>query len=180
MKKIFALILAIAMMASMSVVVFAAENATDVGMANTDSDGKLAGGTTLTYGVDQTYTITIPADQTFAKNGEATGAQAFKATADIVASDVKIKGNQTLTVSITSANGWELVDTYEDSDDVVYTAHVGTGEALANNAAVLEVTIEDDTPVTGADKTSTLNFYTAGTAQVGNYQDQLTFTVAID
>ena len=51
MKKLFALILAVALMATMSVTAFATDITTDGG----------TGDTLVTFNVDPTYTVTIPA-----------------------------------------------------------------------------------------------------------------------
>ena len=186
MKKIFALILAIVMIASMSVVVFAIDNsdAVDVDKAAADAANGNLGGTVLTYGVSETYTITIPADQNFGANAGGTDDKAFKATANIIASDVKIKGNQTLTVAVESVNEWQLKEVTNASSPVDYALYISenttAAEAeLGEDAVVLSVKVLATDPVDGANKTNTMNFYTAGTAQVGKYQDQLTFKVAI-
>lgn len=179
MKKIFALILAIAMIASMSVVVFAATDgvAIQTDVAGTENN-KVMGGTVLTYGVSQEYLVTIPADQTFVKNGTVTGDKAFKAEATVSASGVKIAGNELFVVSIASDNGWNLVDTNEASSNVAYTAYLGEATtALTNGSAV--ISLESETAVDGNSGSGALNFYTAGTGQEGNYVDNLTFTVTI-
>ena len=184
MKKIFALILAIVMIASMSVVVFAAESSAQVKNDATDSNGLLPGGTVLTYGVAEAYTVVIPADQSFVKN-EAASAEdktdAYIATAAISASGVKVAGNEKFVISIDSANDWFLTDTNRASLDVAYTAYTTVGEAapalLADGGMIFDVA--STTAVDGGVGSATLTFYTAGTGQEGNYVDTLTFIVSM-
>ena len=186
MKKIFALILAIVMIASMSVVVFAKDNSAAELVKGSDENNKDMGGTVLTYGVAQAYEVTIPADQKFEKNGDVTGDKAFRAAATVSASGVKIAGNEKFVVAVASANNWELVDSNKIdgqaiSQNVKYFAYVGEpteeSEALENNGAVINIgsTVE----VAGNQDSKELVFYTKGTGQEGNYQDLLTFKVAI-
>ena len=186
MKKIFALILAIVMMASMSVVVFAGESSVEVNNSQTgtgEDAGLLPGGTVLTYGVAEAYTVVIPADQTFAKNNAqgATEAQAFIATAQISASGVKVAGNEKFVVSIDSANNWALKDANRASSDVAYTAYATVGETttqLTDEGKIFDVA--STTAVAGGTGSAALTFYTAGTGQEGNYVDTLTFIVSME
>ena len=183
MKKIFALILAIVMMASMSVVVFA-EDA--VAPTAAPDDSTVSGGTTLTYGVLQAYLVVIPESQTFVKaTGE--GATGYVASADVAASGVKVAANEYFKVSVTSANNWKMVDTntyvkdgvtYRKSQPVSYEATVVGGNNLKTNSEVMSLTSTTEN-ADGSALTATINFTTAGSGQEGNYQDVLTFVVAI-
>ena len=167
MKKIFALILAIVMMASMSVVVFAADK----------EAGAVEGSTVLTYGVDQAYEVVIPENQTFAGSD----ADGYTASGDVKATGVKIAKGEKFTITVASANSWTLVDTEgEDgaaiSDPVSYDAKVD-GSSIKTTGKVLE--LGDTTTPGGNSATKTITFTTAGTGQEGTYKDTLTFTVAI-
>ena len=167
MKKIFALILAIVMIASMSVVVFAADK----------EAGAVDGSTTLTYGVDQAYEVVIPGDQTFSGD-DTTG---YTASGTVEASGVKIAKGEKFTITVTSANSWKLVDTEGAgqtaiSDPVDYDAKIG-GASIKTTGKVLE--LESTTTSGGNEGSATITFTTAGTGQEGTYKDTLTFTVAI-
>lgn len=186
MKKIFALILAIVMIASMSVVAFAASESTKADQKQTgtgDEDaGLLPGGTVLSYGVDEAYEVLIPADQKFTKNDAAGGDvnKAFKATAEISVSGVKVAGNEKFVISIASANDFYLKDSFHASSDVQYTAYAtveDTTTQLSNNGAIFDVASTTD--VAGGEGSAELNFYTKGTGQEGNYVDTLTFIVSM-
>ena len=170
MKKIFALILAIVMIASMSVVVFA-EDPTD------KAAGPVGGSTTLTYGVCQAYEVVIPGDQVFAGDDE----NGYTATGTVEASGVKIAKGEKFTITVTSANSWKLVDTEGAgetaiSDPVDYEAKVD-GASIKTTGKVLE--LESTTEPAGNSGAKTITFTTAGTGQEGTYKDQLTFAVAI-
>ena len=180
MKKIFALILAIVMMASMSVVVFA--EAPDDKAA-----GAVNGSTVLTYGVAQDYVVTIPPSTDFAGTDEA----GYTATGDLKAEGVKIAKGETFTITVTSANAWTLVDTEglngaAISDPVGYDILIGGSSIKATDpetqavlATATALTLGSTTTPGGNSKTVKLDFTTAGTGQEGTYVDTLTFTVAI-
>ena len=185
MKKIFALILAIVMIASMSVVVFA-EEPTD------KAAGPVANSTILTYGVKQAYEVVIPASTSFA----GTDAAGYTATGTLSATGVKIAANEVFTISVTSANKWTLVDTelangQPISAPVAYDVKIDGESKKVLDDTTTEITTDYKasfdaltvlpvaTPVTGNTGSVTLDFFTAGTGQEGEYQDTLTFVVAI-
>lgn len=190
MKKIFALILAIVMMASMSVVVFAETYTAETKVAGSLNASDM-GGTVLTYGVTQAYTVTIPADQTFALDEDETDAsKAFKAEATVKAEGVKIAGNEFFVIKVASKNGWKLVDSNKatsNSADVTYAAAVGARSMVLEAVegvipAGTVLSLASTTNVAGAATPEggvTIDFTTAGTGQEGNYQDTLTFKVEI-
>ena len=189
MKKILAIALAALMIAAMAVPAFAdnIELSSDVG-ATFDGEGQQ---TVIKYGVSESYTVTIPAELTLDPT-EATDMV-------IAASKVKIAGNKQLEVKISSTqynkngdNKWTLVDTNEVddapvSDDVIYFIKKDSVDVVSASTVVL--TVESIAQGTTGDTSSnsiegnegsvTLKLSTPGTAQVGNYEDKLTISVAI-
>ena len=178
MKKIFALILVIVMTVAISVPAFA-----EVGTADETS---LSSSTTVKYGVDQTYTVTIPAEvvlDTLEDDGKKSG------TTNIEVSNVCIPANKSLTLKVTSSKSaegaWQLVDTgstgaspveytisgvqkQEGKDNVTY-------DSIAKGGAVVVVT----SAVAFKTATTTLNFLANKTMQVAQFEDTLTFSVTV-
>lgn len=159
MKKFFAILLAVAMMATMSMTAFAAEI---TGKTDNSSD------VTVTYGVEDSYVVTIPADITLSAD----------AASDMVvsAADVVIGYGEQLTVSISSTNyadsKWYLVDTTNANNKLEYS--VKNGEtAVASGGTILTVAAG-----TADTTTVTLSTQLVDTATVsGTYTDTITFTV---
>ena len=158
MKKLFAILLAVAMMATMSVTAFAV---TIEGESDT---------VVITYGVDDSYVVTIPADITLSAGAAS--------TMEISATNVVIGYGEQLTVSISSTNyadsKWYLVDTENPTNKLEYS--VKNGEtAVASGEAIL--TVDAGTAET---ETATLTTALVGTATVsGTYKDTITFTVNV-
>ena len=200
MKKFLALALAIVMMAAIAVPAFAAPTSLDQG-ANPDETKSATA--TVTYGVNKTYTVTVPDAVAFPTDG--TNA----ITADVSAEDVVIPGSQKLVVSVASAAGsytvpnsdpevtydakveWTLVEvTKNGSNAVPYSVYVGEAGALAKptgddvkaltNALGTVLTVNSSTGAAAATGGAKLFFETVGTNQSGNYIDTLTFTVALE
>ena len=181
MKKIIALVVAILMIASMSVVAFAERdpaqvaNETITRVQADETDGEAIGnGTELTYTVSQGYVVTIPADTAFVD---------LKAQGTIALDDVKVPGDKQVQVQI--ASDWKLEDTADASDDVDYGAYLSAVDAytttnkLASGAVVIDANMYDDIgddKLDGAEATATIYFATVGTSQVGIYLDTITFT----
>lgn len=178
MKKIFALILAIVMTVAISVPVFA-----ETGKAD---ETNMASSTVVKYGVDQVYTVTIPAEvslTTDAGEGKKSG------EAEISVSEVCIPADRNLTLKVTSSKtaegAWQLVDTgtsgaapviytisgvqeQEGKDDITYAS-------IAKNGAVIVV----DSAVDFKTATTTLTFVANKTMQVAQFEDTLTFSVIV-
>ena len=180
MKKIFALILAIVMTVAISVPVFAAD------FVDTLDATSMSGATTVKYGVDQTYTITIPAEVsllTDAGEGKKSG------TADIVVSEVCIPANKDLTLTMTSSKSadgnWTLVDVDgTGAEPVVYTVSGVQAQAGKDNITYASIVkggalLVVDSAVAFQPATTTLTFVANKTMQVTHYEDTLTFSVAV-
>lgn len=167
MKKTLALILAIVMMAAISIPAFAEDvvlkqDTTDETGVITSSEAE------VTYGVSQTYTVTLPSAVDFGTT--------LAATATVSAADVVIAGNQQLVVSLVS----DFTMSCTNCADVAYTVKVGDAEnAIASGDDVL-VVAASTVAGTPASESATLNFATLGTSQAGNYSDTITFNVAIE
>ena len=180
MKKIIAIALVIFMMAAMAVPAFAASFVDDV-VEN-------AGGTTITYGATQAYTVTVPADFSLAANTDT--------KANISVSNYMIATTKTLKISVNSVNAegdtWKLVEYVAEGAQstnaapVPYTIKVGETPILPNTqddltrAVVLTLdTASNGNGAAGEEVSSELTFNTAGTSQVAVFKDTITFSVAI-
>lgn len=158
MKKLLTILLALVMVLSLSVTAFAAD-------INQDSDPK-AGNTTVTFNVDPTYTVTIPATVTLAKDEES---GSYKQDATITATDVRLKEGETIKVTI--ASDFTLT---AGTTDWPYTVKVGTSDtAIATDAIVATFTTNP------AEQTSVLHFAAENPTYAGNYSDTVTFTIAV-
>ena len=154
MKKLFALILTVCLLATMSTTAFA---------ANTEG-----GSTELSFNVDPTYTVTIPAtvelqkkvdgDTVTYENDYTIGANA----------GVRLKKNQYIEVTV--ASDFEMTTTEGATLDYTITAE---NAAVANNGVVATF---------GTDKnaqSTTIHIAANDPDFAGEYKDTVTFTVAV-
>lgn len=158
MKKLLTLVLAAAMLCSVSVTAFAA---TDLDKNNT------AGSMTVSYGVDEGYVVTIPADVWVSTTG---------VERELSANSVLLPDGKTLTVSVASANGFEL--NYAGSK-IPYTVSVGSTEqttATFTALSILSGTTSGSVKLTF--KTTQADI--AGATKAGNHTDTLTFTCGVN
>ena len=197
MKKTLALILAIVMMAALAVPAFAAETTpTQAGVLSSDTlVGEGTKGCTVTYGVSQTYTVSLPTAVNFAY-GIAGSVQSQ--TANVTVSNFVINGSNKLVVTMDSNNGtaggWAMVDVSGGSTAVPYTISAAAADGNgANvtipNANVTNAVVAGDVKATSILEVASnvegngggvvLTFATAGTKQAGDYSDQITFGVSI-
>jgi predicted peptidase len=128
MKKLFALILAITMMATLSVTAFAADY---------DTTGDK--GMTVTYSVAPAYTVTIPTDVTIDGN-----------STTISAEDVVVEKGQYVSVTLAENNNFTVKTT--EGAELTYTV-TANGENIAASGEILAVN-----PADGKTGTATVSF----------------------
>ena len=154
MKKLFALILAIALMATMSITAFA---------ANTTG-----GSTEVSFNVDPTYTITIPATvelQKVENNGTVTYENDYTIGAN---AGVRLKKNEYIEVTV--ASDFEMTTT--EGATLAYTI-TAEDAAVANNGVVATF---------GTDKnaqSTTIHIAANDPDYAGEYKDTVTFTLTV-
>ena len=155
MKKLFALILAVVMIATMSTTVFA---------ANTTG-----GSTEVSFNVDPTYTVTIPATVELNKvedNGTVTYENDYTLTAQ---AGVRLKKGEYIEVTV--ASDFEMTTT--EGATLAYTI-TAEDAAVANNGVVATF---------GTDKnaqSTTIHIVADDPDYAGEYKDTVTFTVSVE
>ena len=153
MKKLFALILAVALMATMSTTAFA---------ANTTG-----GSTEVSFNVDPTYTVTIPATVELNKvedNGTVTYENDYTLTAQ---AGVRLKKGEYIEVTIASNYVMET----PQGATLAYTI-TKDGNALDNDVVATFTTDK-------AEQTATIHIAANDPDFAGEYKDTVTFTVAV-
>ena len=153
MKKLFAWILAITMMATLSVTAFAADydTAGDKGM-------------NVTYSVAPAYTVTIP-------ETVAIGAEGTEKT--VSAEDVVVNKGQYVSVTLAADNNFTVKTT--EGAELTYTV-TANGEAVAAGGEILAVN-----PTDGKTGSATIIFAIDESAiqYAGTYTGTATFTIAV-
>ena len=151
MKKLFALLLAITMMATLSVTAFAADydTAGDKGM-------------NVTYSVNPGYTVTIPTDVTIDGN-----------STTISAEDVVVEKGQYVSVTLAADNNFTVKTT--EGAELTYTV-TANGENVAPGGEILAVN-----PADSAAGTANITFDIDESAiqYAGTYTGSATFTIAV-
>lgn len=159
MKKLLTIMLALVMVLSLSVTAFAADNT----FSPSDNSDKA---TTVTFNVDPTYTVTIPATITLAKDEES---GSYKQDATITATGVRLLEGKV--INVTLAGDFTLT---AGTTNWSYTVKVGASDtAIANGDTV--ATFETKTAV----QTSVLHFAADDPTYAGDYSDTVTFTIAV-
>lgn len=153
MKKLFALLLAITMMATLSVTAFAADydTAGDKGMD-------------VTYSVEPGYTVTIPPTVTIGTSGT---------SAEISAADVVVEKGQYVSVTLAADNNFTV--TSGEGATLTYTVTKG-GQPVAAGDEILAVN-----PADGKTGTANITFDIDESAikYAGTYTGFATFTIAV-
>ena len=153
MKKLFALLLAITMMATLSVTAFAADY-------NTEGNK----GMNVTYSVAPAYTVTIPETVTI-------GAEGTEKT--VSAEGVVVKKGQYVSVTLAADNNFTVKTT--EGAELTYTV-TANGENVAAGGEILVVN-----PADSATGTATVTFDIDESAiqYAGTYTGSATFTIAV-
>lgn len=154
MRKLFALILTIAMLATMSVTAFA---------ANTTG-----GSTEVSFNVDPTYTVTIPATVELERqedNGTVTYENDYTLTAQ---AGVRLKKGEYIEVTV--ASDFEMTTTEGATLEYTITAE---NAAVANNGVVADFATDK------AEQTATIHIAANDPDFAGEYKDTVTFTLTV-
>ena len=154
MKKLFAIVLTFALLASLSVTAFA---------ANTEG-----GSTELSFNVDPTYTVTIPATVELERqedNGTVTYENDYTLTAQ---AGVRLKKGEYIEVTV--ASDFEMTTTEGATLDYTITAE---NAAVANNGVVAEFATDK------AEQTATIHISANDPDFAGEYKDTVTFTLTV-
>ena len=172
MKKFLSSVLCLAMLLSMGTTVFADWDEWEELDNNITTDGGHQN-VTVTYGVSESFIVTIPSNFTIGQSGTA--------TADVSASNVMISAGNVLDVYISGhdySGSWELIDSNNNNNRLTYT--IGTGAGLSNivnNSVVLSVEAGEAYNSTVYE---TMHFTIVDElTSAGIYTDTLTFTVNV-
>ena len=160
MKKLFALILTVCLLATMSVTAFAAE----IGPGANASQGS----TEVSFNVDPTYTVTIPATVELERqedNGTVTYENDYTLTAQ---AGVRLKKGEYIEVTV--ASDFEMTTTEGATLEYTITAE---NAAVANNGVVAEFATNK------AEQTATIHIAANDPDFAGEYKDTVTFTIAV-
>ena len=160
MKKLFALILTVCLLATMSTTAFAAE----IGPEANASQGS----TEISFNVDPTYTVTIPAKVELQKI-DTDGIITYENDYTIGANaGVRLKKNEYIEVTVAS----DYVMETPQGATLAYTITAG-GNAVATGGVV--ATFETDK----AAQSTTIHIAANDPDYAGEYKDTVTFTVAV-
>ena len=154
MKKLFSFILTVCLLASMSVTAFA-----------TNTTG---GETKVSFNVDPTYTVTIPATVELEKvdtEGVITYENDYTLTAE---AGVRLKKNEYIEVTVAS----DFIMTTTEGATLEYDI-TANDTAVANNGIVAEFDTDK------AQQTATIHIAANDPDFAGEYKDTVTFTVAV-
>ena len=156
MKKLFALILAIALMASLTVTAFA---------ANTEG-----GSTEVSFNVDPTYTVTIPATvelNKVEKEGVVTYENDYTITAE---AGVRLKFDEEIVVYIASDFTMET----DEQAWLNYEIYDAAGDKVENNGAIAWFETDKNA------QSTTIHIAANDPDYAGEYKDTVTFTVSVE
>ena len=154
MKKLFAVLLAVAMLATMSVTAFA---------ANTTG-----GSTQVSFHVDPTYTVTIPATVELNKvedNGVVTYENDYTLTAS---AGVRLKKGEYIEVTVAS----DFTMTTTEGATLAYSINAGS-DAVANNGVVAKFETDKNA------QSTTIHIAANDPDYAGEYKDTVTFTLEV-
>ena len=160
MKKVFAMILTAALVMGLAVTAFAAEIGTETNASQ--------GSTEVSFNVDPTYTVTIPATvelQKIEDNGTVTYENDYTLTAE---AGVRLKKGEYIEVTV--ASNFKMTTTEGATLDYTITAE---GTAVATGGVVAEFATDKNT------QSTTIHIAANDPDYAGEYKDTVTFTVAV-
>ena len=160
MKKLFALILTVCLLASMSTTAFAAE----IGPGANASQGS----TEVSFNVDHTYTVTIPATVELQRKdteGVITYENDYTLTAE---AGVRLKQNEYIEVTVAS----DFIMTTTEGATLEY-------DITANDTAVANDGIVAEFDTDKSQQTATIHIAAADPDFAGEYKDTVTFTLTV-
>lgn len=164
MKKILSSVLCLAMLLSMGTTAFASNISTDGGSQDV----------TVSYGMSQSFVVTIPSSINIADVSEI-------ASLEVSASNVVIPHGTVLEIVITGddyVSDWELIDTAENTNKLRYAILAEDTTVVRSGDVVLSVasgeapnsTVSEDLAVAIMENVT----------KAGSYTDTLTFTVSVE
>ena len=155
MKKLFALILTVCLLATMSVTAFAAN--------------RPVGETEVSFNVDPTYTVTIPATVELAKETAGDGTVTYENDYTLTAeAGLRLKKGEYIEVTVLS--DFEMTTTEGAILDYTITAE---------NAAVVTGGVVAKFETDKAAQSTTIHIAANDPDYAGEYKDTVTFTVAV-
>lgn len=170
MKKLVTGILTLALCMTTALPAFAADTIIDQDVT-LPTDGK----TTVSFHVDPTYTITIPATVTLEQTTAPDGTVTYESTETISAdAGLRLEESGYIQVSLTACDYTLTAGDYTDYE-LPYTVKVGSTEITSDNNKVAAFTTENNSAI----QTSTLSFAAENPTYAGEYSDTVTFTVAV-
>lgn len=155
MKKLFALILTVCLLATMSVTAFAAN--------------RPVGETEVSFNVDPTYTVTIPATVELAKETAGDGTVTYENDYTLTAqAGLRLKKGEYIEIAVLS--DFEMITT--EGATLAYSITAG-GNAVGTDGVVAEFATDK------AEQTATIHIAANDPDYAGEYKDTVTFTVAV-
>lgn len=167
MKKLLTIMLALVMVLSLSVTALAAD-------ITQDSDPK-TGNTTVTFNVDPTYTVTIPATVELEKKTAADETVTYEKDLTVSAENVRLLEGKQIQVTLTS--DFTLTNDTQNggaATNLSYTVTVGDSATPIVTDGVVATFGTSTT-----EQTSVLHFAAANPTYAGDYSDTVTFTIAV-
>ena len=164
MKKLLTCVLALVMVLSLSVTVFAADTSIDQGSTSK------TGSTSVTYTVNPTYTVTIPANVTLGNS------------VNVKASGVKVAKGSQVVVTLTGTSESDNAFKVNTAEGAMLGYTVKNGETAVNvNDTVLTVNPDSAADGSGASGSTSLAVALNDTIQyAGTYTGTVTFTVSVE
>lgn len=167
MKKLLTIMLALVMVLSLSVTALAAD-------ITQDSDPK-TGNTTVTFNVDPTYTVTIPATVELEKKTAADETVTYEKDLTVSAENVRLLEGKQIQVTLTS--DFTLTNDTQNggaATNLSYTVTVGDSATPIVTDGVVATFGTSTT-----EQTSVLHFAAANPTYAGDYSDTVTFTISV-